>query len=120
MADIDLRRKHGLGIKAARAAAEKMSEHLGKKFGLQGEWSGDTLRFERPGVTGALAITEQDLHLTITLGFLLKAMRGSIENAVNGELDQLFAAKAGTKEPPANRDPEAKAKKAPAPKKKGG
>ena len=114
MADIELTRTHGLGIKAARAAAEKMSDHLSKKFGLQGRWTGDTLHFERPGVSGMLAITDKDLDLSVTLvGFMMKAMRGSIERAVNEELDKLFtkpAAKAGDSDP--------KAKKAPGPKKK--
>jgi putative polyhydroxyalkanoate system protein len=114
MADIQLKRTHGLGVEAARAAAEKMSDHLSKKFGLQGRWAGNTLHFERPGVTGSLAITERDLDLAITLvGFLMKAMKGSIERAVNEELDKLFA-------PPASKDKETapKAKKAPGPKKK--
>jgi len=114
MADIELTRTHGLGISAARAAAEKMSDHLSKKFGLQGRWAGNTLHFERPGVTGSLAITEKNLDLTVTLvGFLMKAMKGSIERAVNEELDKLFAQPA-----PKERDAAPKAKKAPGPKKK--
>jgi hypothetical protein len=42
-------------------------------------------------VKGTLAIEAKALHLTVALGFLLKAMKGSIERAVTGELDQLFA-----------------------------
>lgn len=91
MADIDLRRVHNLGIKSARVAADRMAEDLGKKFGLKGSWSGNTLNFERPGVSGVLAITDKDLHLTVSLGFLLKAMKGSLEGAVTRELDKLFA-----------------------------
>ena len=116
MADIELTRAHGLGLKGARAAAEKMSEHLSKKFGLQGRWSGDTLHFERPGVSGSLALTDKGLDLAITLGFLLKAMKGSIERSVEEELDKLFA-KPAAKEPAKEAAP--KAKKATPPKKKG-
>ena len=115
MADIELTRAHGLGLSGARAAAETMSGHLSKKFGLQGRWSGNTLHFERPGVTGSLAITERNLDLAITLvGFLMKAMKGSIERAVNEELDKLFSQPA-----PKEKETAPKAKKAPAPKKKG-
>lgn len=114
MADIDIHRVHNLGLKSARAAADRMAEHLGTKFGLRGAWEGQTLRFERPGVTGSLAITDKDLHLIVSLGFLLKAMKGSIEGAVVQELDRLFA-KAKTE--PAKSA--AKAKKAPPPRKKG-
>ena len=91
MPDIDIKRAHNLGLKAARSAADKMAEHLGRRFGLKGDWSGNVLNFARPGVTGSLAVDDKDLRLTVSLGFLLKAMRGSIESAVHEELDQLFA-----------------------------
>jgi putative polyhydroxyalkanoate system protein len=113
MADIELHRVHGMGLKAARAAAERMAGELGRKFDLKGDWQGDVLRFERPGVSGSLAVTERDLKLSVALGFLLKAMKGSIENAVVQQLDALFPPAAAAK-------PAAKAKKAPPRPKKGG
>jgi putative polyhydroxyalkanoate system protein len=100
MPDIDLKRVHHLGMKAARAAADEMAADLGRKFGLVGSWTGNTLHFDRPGVTGKLALTEKDLHLTVTLGFLLKALRGSIERAVHEELDTLFASHGAAKPAP--------------------
>ncbi|MBZ0250228.1 MAG: polyhydroxyalkanoic acid system family protein [Burkholderiales bacterium] len=107
MADIDLKRIHHLGMKAARHAADEMAADLGRKFGLAGRWEGNVLHFDRPGVTGKLALTEKDLHLTVTLGFLLKALRGSIERAVHEELDSLFASKGTAKvaaaKPPAKK-----------------
>jgi putative polyhydroxyalkanoate system protein len=114
MADIDIRRVHNLGMKAARTAADRMADHLGRKFGLTGEWDGNVLSFQRPGVTGSLAVTDKDLRLSVSLGFLLKAMQGSIENAIVHELDSLFAAA----KPAAKAAP--KSKKAPAARKRGG
>lgn len=120
MADIDLKRAHALGLKGARAAAETMAEHLGRKFGLQGKWSGNNLSFERPGVSGLLAVSDKDVHLTVSLGFLLKAMKGSIQKAVEEELDELVAkakaarpaaAKAGKAEKPATKKATAKPKR---------
>jgi len=124
MADIDLHRVHNLGLEAARAAAERMAEHLGRKFDLKGAWQGNVLRFERPGVSGSLAITDKDLRLSVALGFLLRAMRGSIENAVVHELDSLFAS-GGTRATPRARAEAIgkaipKAKKVATPRKKGG
>ena len=116
MADIEIHRAHRLGLKAARAAADKMAEHLGTKFGLTGDWSGNVLNFQRPGVTGSLSVSDENVDLSVSLGFLLKAMKGSIEAAVNHELDKLFAAKAPAKEKPAAVKP----KKGPARPKKGG
>ena len=62
MADIDLKRVHHLGMKAARHAADEMAADLGKKFGLSGNWTGNTLHFDRPGVSGKLVLTEKDLE----------------------------------------------------------
>src|SRR5690348_363472 len=92
MPDIDLKRTHALGLKGARAAADKMAEDLRKKFGLAGDWKGNTLHFQRPGLTGALEVAESMVHITASLGFLMKAMKPSIEKAISGELDRLVAA----------------------------
>jgi putative polyhydroxyalkanoate system protein len=116
MADIEIRRIHGLGVQAARKAADQMADKLGRKFDLKGDWDGDVLRFERPGVTGALTVGPKELHLSVALGFLLKAMKGSIEQAIQHELDSLFAAQPAAKPSTAG----ATKKKAPPPRKKGG
>jgi putative polyhydroxyalkanoate system protein len=112
MADIEISRAHELGLKGARAAADAMAETLGRKFDLKGTWQGNVLRFERPGVTGSLAVSDKTLDLVVSLGFLLKAMKGSIESAVRHELDKVLA-KAPSPEKP-------KAKKAPPRAKKAG
>ena len=117
MADIEITRVHSLGLKAARAAADRMAEHLGRKFDLKGDWEGNVLTFQRPGVSGSLCVSDKDVRLSVALGFLLKAMKGSIENAIVHELDALFVAKAA----PAPAPPSKPAgKKGPAPPKKGG
>ncbi|MGZ5042729.1 MAG: polyhydroxyalkanoic acid system family protein [Usitatibacter sp.] len=90
MPDIDITRDHALGLDGARAAARAMQDDLSRKFGLTGSWTGDTLHFQRPGVSGSLAVTATTLHLSVTLGFLLRAMKGSIESSVRHELDHLF------------------------------
>lgn len=123
MAGIDVRRVHNLGMAAARAAAERMAEDLGRKFGLRGAWEGDVLHFERPGVAGSLAITASDLHLTVSLGFLLSAMKGPIERAILEELDSLFAPSPARAPPPSRSSsarPAPRAKKAQRPRKRAG
>lgn len=90
MADISLKRSHKLGLKGAHAAATKMVEKLGEKFDLKGTWSGNTLNFARPGVTGVLAVSETDMKLDVTLGFMLKMMKGPIEQSVHEQLDKVL------------------------------
>jgi len=90
VADIDIRRAHALGVEGAREAADRMMATLAQRFGLHGAWDGNVLRFERPGVTGHLAIEPDKLHLAITLGFLMRAMRTSIEAQIKDELHKIF------------------------------
>lgn len=90
MADIEISREHSLGLAGARAAAEKLAADLGKRFGLQGEWRGNALQFERPGVSGSLSVTQTHVRLEVALGFMLKAMKGSIESAIHHEVEKLF------------------------------
>ncbi|MBC8023262.1 MAG: polyhydroxyalkanoic acid system family protein [Burkholderiales bacterium] len=117
MADIDIRRAHHLGRADAREAADRMADKLGRKFGLKGDWDGDVLRFERPGVAGTLTVGPKDVRLSVALGFLLKAMKGSIEQAIQHELDALFAGKTAAKTRTAAAPTK---KKAAGPRKKGG
>lgn len=88
MADISLKRTHALGLKGAHAAASKMVDKLGEKFDLKGTWSGNTLNFVRPGVTGVLVVSDHDMTLDVTLGFMLKMMKGPIEQSVHEQLDK--------------------------------
>ncbi len=88
MADIALKRNHQLGLKGAKIAADKMAERLNEKFNLSGTWAGNVLTFSRPGVSGNLTISESEMALEVTLGFLLKAMKGPIEKSVHEQLEK--------------------------------
>ncbi len=92
MADINLKRAHRLGHQGARDAADKMMAKLSDQFGMSGDWDGNTLVFQRAGVSGKLAVTEAEIVLEVTLGFFLKAMKGGIERSVNEQLDGAIAA----------------------------
>ena len=91
MADISLTRKHQLGLKGAKTAADKMSDKLNEKFDLVCSWTGDTLHFQRSGVNGKMLVSETHMELEVTLGFLLKAMKSPIEKAVVENLDSALA-----------------------------
>ncbi|MBL8520877.1 MAG: polyhydroxyalkanoic acid system family protein [Betaproteobacteria bacterium] len=97
MADISIKRKHQLGLKGARTAADKMADKLGEKFDLAGDWDGNVLVFRRTGVNGTLEISHDEMHLQVTLNFMLKMMKGPIEQAVHEQLEKVLAAPAKAK-----------------------
>jgi len=90
MAHIDIRRKHGQSIKKAKAAVTETAAAIGKKFDIKSKWSGNTLKFSRPGVDGAIHVSDHEVHVTAELGFLLGMLKPAIEREIEQQLDAHF------------------------------
>jgi len=90
MANIDIRRKHQRPLKEARAAIERVAEHIAEKFDVEYGWNGNTMEFSRGGVDGHIKVLAREVHVTATLGFLLWAIKGPIENEIERYLDEEF------------------------------
>jgi putative polyhydroxyalkanoate system protein len=87
MPSIDIRRRHHHSLKEAKAAVKKTAVAIGKDFDIHSEWHGDTLHFERPGVSGSIHVTAKEVHVTAQLGFLLGALKPMIEEEIKSHLD---------------------------------
>ncbi len=90
MPNIDIRRPHHLSVAEARAVVERVAAGMQTKFGMTGQWQGDTFRFSRSGAKGTITVGEDDVHVLVELGFLLSAMRGMIEQEIRHKLDEHF------------------------------
>lgn len=90
MSHIDIRRKHTRTLNDARAAIERVAEHLAEKFDVEYGWDGNTMEFSRGGVDGHIAVSAKDVHVTAQLGFLLGAIKGPIEREIHQYLDREF------------------------------
>lgn len=90
MSSIDLHHAHSLSLADARQAVEEVAIRLGRKFGLDYRWEGDTLHFARSGVDGRIAVSPQQLHVTAQLGLLLSAMKGPVEAEIRRYLGERF------------------------------
>ncbi len=91
MSDIDIHHAHSLPHARARKAVEDVAAKLGEKFGITHHWEGDTMHFKRSGVDGHIALEPRQLHVTAKLGFLLSALKGSIEGEIRRVLDERFS-----------------------------
>jgi len=90
MARIHLQREHTLGLKKAKAAAQKVADEMSREFGMTCEWEGNTLHFERTGVSGELCVSKSGIEMTAELGFLLSAFKARIEEQVHRNFDTYF------------------------------
>ena len=91
MADLKVVRKHTIGLKKAKVAAQKVADDLAQEYGMDSAWDGDVLRFTRSGVDGQLSVTKDQVVLDAKLGFVLSAFRHRIEEHVNENFDRYFA-----------------------------
>ena len=95
MATIDITRAHSLSIEAAKSKAEEFAKSMETKLGLNWSWAGDDIKFEAPsgvakGTKGNLSVQANQVRVTVDLPFMLKMMKGSIEDKINEKLSQLL------------------------------
>ncbi len=94
MATIDLSRAHTLPLDEAKKKAEDIARSMEAKFAIQWRWEGANITFDTPsgaakGVKGKLAVSDKQVRIEIDLPFLLRAIKGTIEDRVKEKLDQL-------------------------------
>lgn len=91
MADISIVQEHKLTPKKAREAAQKVADAISGDYGMEVEWDGDVLRFERSGVQGQLTLEKKKAEVFIRLGFLMSAFAPTIEAKVAESMKTVFA-----------------------------
>lgn len=91
MPKIDIRRPHTLPVADARAVVDKVAARMREKFGMEGQWQGDTLLFSRPGVSGSIAVESEAVAVKAELGLMLSPLKGVVEQEIRRKLDEYFA-----------------------------
>ena len=92
MADISIVQEHALTHKKAREAAQQVADAMAAEYGLECEWEGDVLHFERSGVQGQLTLAKKKAEMFIRLGFLMSAFAPTIEAKVAENMRKVFGA----------------------------
>ena len=90
MPTIDIRHTHALGADRAREAVQHIAETLASRFGVEHGWQGESLMFRRSGVDGRVHLEPGAVRVTAELGFLLGAMKGTIEDEIRRVLAERF------------------------------
>lgn len=88
MSRIHIVRPHRLSLAEARAVIEEMAKKVASRFEIGYAWRGNSLIFERPGVEGAIALTENQIIVEAHLSFWLFPLRGTIEQEIQRHLDE--------------------------------
>jgi putative polyhydroxyalkanoate system protein len=105
MSDIKMIKFHSLPIAKARALVQKAADNLANEYDLTSEWHGNTLRFHRSGVEGQMQVSDTEIRLDVTLGFLLRPFKSKFVEHIEHNFDRLLQqakpAKKATKKPAA-------------------
>ena len=75
----------------AGAAVQAVAERLQADLSARYSWSGDRLGFECPGASGHIDVAGTEVRVSVDLGWLLKPMRGRIEQSIRQYLDENLA-----------------------------
>jgi putative polyhydroxyalkanoate system protein len=90
MPSIDISRPHAKSVAEAKKSVTRVAKHIADKFEVDSAWQGDTLVFRRSGVDGQIAVQPKSIRVTVELGFLLMAIRGTVEREIGRYLDEEF------------------------------
>jgi putative polyhydroxyalkanoate system protein len=94
MATIDISKGHTLSLDDAKKRAEDLARGMESKLGLSWKWEGDTIHFNAPsgaakGTTGTVAVTSNEVKVAVDLPFMLRVMKGTIEDKIKEKLSSL-------------------------------
>jgi putative polyhydroxyalkanoate system protein len=106
MADIEFTKSHLLTIAKAKALVQEMADALAAEYGLGSAWRGNTLHFHRSGVDGEMHVTDSEIRLHVTLGFLLSAFKGKFIEHIESNFDRLLTEQEGRPQPKKKGDPD--------------
>ncbi len=70
--------------------ADALAQDLAERFGVDYYWEGDHLHFERMGVSGNIEVSDQTIHVSAKLNFLLSYLEPAVIEEVNRYLDEHF------------------------------
>jgi putative polyhydroxyalkanoate system protein len=91
MATIELSKAHTLPLEDAKKRAEDLARGMESKLGLSWKWEGDTIHFNAPsgaakGTTGTVAVSSAEVRVAVDLPFMLRVMKGTIEEKIKEKL----------------------------------
>lgn len=90
MSDFKLVKHYSLPIAKAKARVQKVADGLAAEYDLSSEGHGNTLGFHRSGVDGQVYVADSENRLDVTLGFLLKPLKGKFIGHIERNFDKVL------------------------------
>ncbi len=88
MTTLHIRQPHRLPPAQVRDRVEHLARALKSQWDMDYHWEGDRLLFRRSGAEGYIEVGEDYVDFSLTLGLLLRPMKGRIEESIRCRLAQ--------------------------------
>jgi len=89
MASIQIKQAFTMPYDELKEGLDQLAGKLGRQYQLDCNWdSEDCLCFKRSGADGQINIGDQEFELTVKLGMLMSAFKGTIEQEIQGFIDE--------------------------------
>ncbi len=95
MADISVRRPHGMSQDEAKQKVEQVVSDVQEEFSSlvdDVKWNGDKTeaKVKGKGFKGQFQVTESDVAIDIDLKFFARPFKGKVESKITSRMDEYF------------------------------
>jgi putative polyhydroxyalkanoate system protein len=92
MADISLKKTHGVDKEVLRGRLDELARDLKTKYGIRYRWDGDRCLLDGAGLKqGIVVISATELTLDVTLGMMARLLKPKIEEEINKKIGKVLA-----------------------------
>lgn len=90
MVTIQINHSHAMEPQELRDAVDEMARELQESLDLEYQWSesGDEVTFSRRGASGRLLLGGEEVRIELSLGTMLRSMKGKIEKRIRAHLEE--------------------------------
>lgn len=89
MTDIRVQRQMKMTQEQAMEAAIKVADKLAREYGVNFLWQGASARINGPGVKGNCEVTDGNVDIRLSLGFLVAPFAAKVEAEIERYFDKL-------------------------------
>ena len=90
MAQIELTRKHHVGLETAREIVNDIAQELADEHGVSTFWNGNTLQIHRTGLKGSIHVSDDQIRVDARLGLSMLLFKHTLEKELELLLDEHF------------------------------
>lgn len=91
MAQISMKRRHGLGAAKARGQIEQLAQRMADRLGGAWRWQGEEAVCEARGAKARVCYDDTTVSIEVDLPFVMRPLRGTLEAKIEEYFERYFS-----------------------------